>query len=332
MIINPKLTLEDFDNEKKVIIQEAWRVFLNDKYINYIKKYINNNDTFPDRNRLYTALGWPETIEKITHQDILNAHKKYFIKENFTIFIAGNMGNMDISSKLIPYIKQMPSGEKNKDYFIPENILSDKVKVFENKRIDIGLTDKKQTMISMDIVYPRIKDKLKEKKFLKNIIVLKRIIGDILFERLRLDNSWCYGAGTDFHLSRDRMHFSLDSEINPDHKEETIKIIHEILTDIKTDKYKLKFEEIKQVMLESSISSERLTGDILDSVLYDYLDLDQIITLQEYIDELKSINFEDVRDFAKENIILDKFFTEIFLPEDKKTGFISKIKSLFGKN
>ena len=41
MILSPKLNEEDFNNEKKTIVQESWQKFYNDKYINYIKKYIS---------------------------------------------------------------------------------------------------------------------------------------------------------------------------------------------------------------------------------------------------------------------------------------------------
>ncbi len=35
MILTPKITQEDFDEEKKVIIQEAWGRYKNDKYLQY---------------------------------------------------------------------------------------------------------------------------------------------------------------------------------------------------------------------------------------------------------------------------------------------------------
>ncbi len=313
MILSPKITEKDFNDEKRVIIQESWQKFFNDKHISYIKKYINNNDSIPNRNRIYSALGWPETIEKITHKDIWDAYNKYFVRENLSIFLAGNIQESDIS-KLNFYINKLKSGQRNNPVYVPDIILDNKVNIMENKREDIGLTDKKQTFISIERVLPRIKIKEEEKIFLRTAVVMRRILNDLLFERLRIDNNWCYGAGADISTNPDRIFLNFESELDPNHKDEAKKIIYELIEDLKTDKYLYKFDDIKNMVIDATISAERLTGDILDSVVSDIKIFDQIVTLDEFIENIKLVTFEDIKSFAQKYFVREKMFEEIFLP------------------
>ena len=80
------LTQESYEQEMKVIVQEAWRKVLNQKFINHIKHTRKIRlANVPDRIRFFSALGWPDTITNITHEDIVKASKKFLVKENMEI-------------------------------------------------------------------------------------------------------------------------------------------------------------------------------------------------------------------------------------------------------
>jgi predicted Zn-dependent peptidase len=89
MIFNSYLRAEDVERERRVIMQEAWNNFLNEKLLRYQKEFSDNLFHGHDRARVCTALGWPDTIVKISQEDIKNWHKANYGIGNMHIVLAG---------------------------------------------------------------------------------------------------------------------------------------------------------------------------------------------------------------------------------------------------
>ena len=316
MILTPKINQKDFDEEKPVIIQEAWGRYKNDKYLKYTKNLINNNDTIPDRKRISSPLGWPETIEKFTREDILNSYNKNVIRENFFVVIVGNIDQSHIDI-LKPYIDRLKSGEKSKEVYIPDQIFPDKVKVFRNKRVDIGLEDKNQVYIELCIMFAKIKnDDGLDLKQSSITYILRGLLQEILHERFRLDNSWCYHISVSRSMQKDSNYFYIYSDMNKDKEKEGLKIAYETLENFKDDTYKERFEDSRKMQIDSIISAENLSWDITDSALWEFSNHKTVTSLTKMISYLEKVTFEDIKNFAKENFISEKIFTEILLPSD----------------
>lgn len=314
MILTSKITQKDFDEEKPVIIEEAWGRYKNDKYLNYVKQLINNNDTIPDRKRISSPLGWPETIEKFTRQDILDSYNKNMVKENFSIVIVGNIDDSHIDI-LEQYIKQLRSGQKSKEVYIPESLLPDKVKLFRNKRVDIGLADKNQVYLEYCINFPRIINNIEEDK--KNSAVaqvLRGLLQEVLHERFRMDNSWCYSISASLSQQKDISDLYIYSDINKDKETEGLKMVNEILEDFKTDKYTDRFEDSKKMQIDQVISAERLSYDITDGALWDYSKYGKVYSLAEMLPYAESVTFDDIKRFAQKYFVEDNIFVEVLLP------------------
>lgn len=318
MILTSKLTQDDFDEEKSVIIQEAWGRYKNEKYLKYVKELINNNDTIPDRKRILSPLGWPETIEKMTREDILDSYNKHIVKENFSIIVVGNIDNAHIDT-LEKYIKQLKSGEKSREVYIPEKILTDKIAVFRNKRVDIGMEDKNQVGLEVCITFPRpVKDQELEKRQSTSVQIMAGLLQEILHERFRLDNSWCYSISASLSMQKDSSYLYIYSDINKDKETEGLKIANEILEDFKGDKYKEKFEDSKKMQIDRFVSAENLSYDITDTALWSYSKYSKVYSLEETLPYLEQVTFEDLKKFAVENFVKEKIFTEILLPSDSE--------------
>lgn len=314
MILTSKLNQKDFDEEKPVIIEESWGRYKNDKYLNYVKQLINNNDTIPDRKRISSPLGWPETIENFTRQDIVDSYNKNIVKENFSIIIVGNIDDTHINN-LGKYIKQLRSGQKSKVVYIPESLLTDKVKLFRNKRVDIGLEDKNQVYLEYCINFPRIiKDINADNKNSAVAQILSGLLQEVLHERFRMDNSWCYSISTSLSQQKDISYLYIYSDINKDKELEGLKIANEILEDFKTDKYADRFEDSKKMQIDQVVSAERLSYDIADGALWDYSKYRKVHPLAEMLDCVEEVTYEDVKKFARDNFVADNIFVEVLLP------------------
>ena len=317
MILTPKITQEDFDEEKKVIIQESWGRYKNDKYLKYVRDLCNNNDTIPDRKRISSPLGWPETIEKFTREDILDSYNKNVVKENFFAVIVGNIDNTHINI-LKPYIDRLKSGQKSREVYIPDKILPDKIKLFRNKRVDIGLEDKNQVGIELSVMYPRVKDHEAGLRQESIASMFRGLLQEILHERFRLDNSWCYSISASTSMQTDSSYLYIYSDINKDKEKEGLIIAHEVLEDLKGDKYKDRFEETKKMTIDRTVSAENLSWDIADTARWEYTRHRKVTSLEEMVSYLEKVTFEDIKKFAQENFTEEKIFTEILLPSDSQ--------------
>ncbi len=325
MIIEPKLTEKAFDHEKKVITQEAWGVFLNEKRLAYIRKErANRFYNLPHRLRIASALGWPETVQEITLDDIKSAHATYLVKENMEIYIAGNIeqvgGIEKIKDIFTDYIEKTPSGSPSALAEIPANIDAPKIPVFDHTYEEIGLAPREQASVGITVIGPRINkqsDRVntpEEDRHIASLYLTRELLTDIVFRKLRLDNSWCYGAGASTSTHIDHLALNMGGTIDYNHVDEAITIMHQIIADIKAGTYAEDFERTKKMLIENSIARERNTQSIIDRIM-DLVRLDgKITTLKEILLDMAKINFADIQNTCTEYFVPEKMFTEIVRP------------------
>ncbi len=336
MIIAPKLTKESYEHEMKVITQEAWGVFLNQKRIEYIKKErANNMSDLPDRLRLASSLGWPETIAKITHDDIKEAHKKYFVKENMEIYLAGNIASIGdtttLENKLKTFIEQVPSGEKAKLPYIPATLSAPKVARFDHTYTDVGLSERQQASISLSSYLPRLNKKAgmpnteEENERAAASELAGDLLADLVYRKLRLENSWCYGAGASSEPHVDYVHFSMGGTINFNHIEEAIEILWGIIKDIENGHFQEDFDKTKKLSVENTLARERTTERIIESTA-DVMRIDNaIITLKKTLLDITKVTFQDVQRVIAESFAKERVFIEIVRPTAGDDFTASKI-------
>lgn len=329
MVHSSKHTHEAYEQEKKVITQEAWRRYLNEKQIAYLKKYrAIKYQSFPDRLRICSPLGWPDTIEKITQEDIVQAYKKYFVRENIEIILGGNLNTLgsldDIKKTLEKEIIKIPKGEKAILPLVLENIETPTQHIFDNTYTDIGLTEKNQTNLS--IVYPLPRHHKKtgepitdyENKDIATGLIAARLIGDIVYEKLRIENSWCYSAGSSAQLSPDYYEFEIKAQLNIEHVDEAIEIILQILEDIKNGHYEEKFNQRKRLMIESTIASENQTVFIVNDIIDDLIKNNTIVKERDILIYLEGVLFSDVKNMIAEKLTSERRLVETIRPSEKK--------------
>jgi len=332
MILSPKLTRESWAHEQKVILQEAWGRFLNEKRIEYIKKErANNMRSLPDRMRIASSLGWPETISAITHEDITLAHKTFFIKENIELYILGNFetipgGTDRLIEMLQAYIQAMPSGTPAKSPFTPSEIVGPVKSVFDHTYSEIGLSERQQASINIESTRPRSPLTLSKPTVstqgpeanlhahLSALTLASDLIGDLVFRKLRLENSWCYGAGAHSAINPDSLGFSVVSQIDFNHIDDALGIIQKIIDDIKNGHYRQDFEHTKRLAIDNTIARERSSHSILDAAVESMTINGRIIPLREYLLQIADVQFEDVQKLVADYFAPEYTFTEIVRP------------------
>lgn len=329
MIIEPKLTQKSWDHEQKVITQEAWGKFLNEKRVAYIRRERENTMyDIPDRLRTASALGWPETIMQITHEDIINAHKRYFVRENMELYIVGNIdaigGLKALKQKLDEFLIKMPSsadGNKAREPFIPDNIGNPKQLMFDHTYEQIGLSSRQQSSLSLSTTIPRTVARTdheieKQEAHLAALDLTSKLLADLVFRRLRLENSWCYGAGAGACIKTDYLGFNMGGSIDPAHVDEAVGILWNIVDEVQKgeDEIRADFEKTKQLAIDNLMARELTSSKILEEAVENVKLNGSIMPLKKWLLRLADIEFEDVQEVVRIYLAKEKVFTEIVRP------------------
>lgn len=126
---------------KNIILQEAWAIYKNEKHIAFRRKNNQNMfSSFPDRLRLSSPLGWPDSIEKIGHADI-KIYKDSLVRENLSVVISGNISKRHINV-IKKYIELIPSGKQSKEVLIPKIVKPPLERIWIHTYEEMGLTSK----------------------------------------------------------------------------------------------------------------------------------------------------------------------------------------------
>ncbi|MEA4910699.1 hypothetical protein SDC9_07809 [bioreactor metagenome] len=310
-IFNCFLKTEDIESERNVILQESWGRYKNEKYLKYIKetrKNLYKNHIFEN---LYSPLGWPETIKKITPEDVRNFYKDNYGVGNFSIILVGNIENKNITS-LKYFIESLPKVKNKFKNTKKQRIIKPVNNLLKVKADEIGLV-KEQVEISVI----RVAEKIDESKLWSGILS-HALLQEILNDKFRVEHKICYSVSVNSSFSRYDSLISMN--INTDEK--NIKMVlegfKEVVKEFGTDFYKQKFEDTKLLFKNNSKVKEYLSEDIIDYARNNLAVSEKIPTLKDNLKLIQKTQFKDVQKFIKEMFGDEKkVYTEIIFPSKK---------------
>ncbi len=309
MIFHPFLRPEDVEHERKVITQESWNRFLNEKYLAYEKEITDNVFVGHIHARFASPLGWPETIAKISQEDISVWHKRHYGKGNFFIVLAGAVEEKHLNI-VNDFLKDLPVATKSENNFGATG--KPKQSRFVKSADEIG-----EVKEQVEISFVRVAEKLSHQKS-EVSGVFDMLSRDVLNERLREERSLCYSVSVGTSLEKR----FFQAVMNIKTEEKNIKIVEEefqkFLRDVTFGELRNKFEIVKKTYLERVESNERLSDDIANITLREISKFDgHIITLAEQLEKIRNVSYEDIVEFAKWAFDPEYTYTEIILPSKK---------------
>ncbi len=307
-IFSPLLRDEDVEHERKVITQEAWGYFQNEKLLSYIHEFTQK--VFPGHSlsRVSSALGWPESINGITAEDVRLWHKNHYHTVNMNIILVGNIQDSSLHD-LEEIIHTLPKGlrTENTTEKTPLPLINEIVKIAD----EIGLV-KEQVEINISL-HKDIRGNPRDHEH-----VFRRVLQDILHEKLRDEQPLCYGVHVSSRRGAHYVNFSIDIKTSEEHKVIVLDVIKEqikLLTH--TDVYKNRFEQMRHISLEQLRASEHDSEDIAHNVTSEVVRTNTIKKLTENIEDRETMTFEDMQNIGI--YLTDPAYTvtEIILPSKK---------------
>lgn len=307
-IFYPLLRDEDVEHERKVITQEAWGRYQNEKLLNYIKEY--SAQVFPGHSlsRVSSALGWPDTVAAISADDIRNWHKEKYHTGNMTIIVNGNLDDSLIDT-LKNTFNNLPTATKKES--ISESIPLPLIKEIIKTGDEIGVV-KEQVEISISAYKNKPLTPSEHERSFSNLL------RDVLYEKMRQEESLCYGVSVSTHRSVNDLSFGIDVKTSVEHIDIVKKITHtEIENILNTDIYKDRFTEIQKTTLEQIRAEEHDSEDIISNATHQLTSNKVIKTMTQNITNREAMNFEDMQKAGTYLYDKDYLVTEIILPSKK---------------
>ncbi len=307
-IFAPLLRNEDTEHERKVITQEAWGYFQNEKLLTYIREFTGK--VFPGHSlsRVSSALGWPETIAVISTEDIRTWHKAHYHTGNMRIIVVGNINDSSLQS-LSEVLETIPRGIRttrtHEKTPLPE--INEIIKTAD----EIGLV-KEQVEINISL-HKDIPLNSRDHEH-----VFRRVLQDILHEKLRDEQPLCYGVHVSSRRGAHYVNFSIDIKTSEEHQTLVLQTINEhIKLLIHSDIYKNRFEQMRTISLEQLRASEHDSEDIAHSATSEVVRTDDIKKLIENLNDREKMTFEDMQNIGM--YLTDPAYTvtEIILPSKK---------------
>lgn len=309
MIFNSYLREEDVKHEKGVITQEAWRRYINEKYLLYTKEALENTYHGHNLARVSCPLGWPKTIAGISQPDLKKWHADNYTKGNFSIVVTGAVEEKHIDL-LKDFVKNIP--KKNLNKYVKGTVQKPlKLKIVKNSD-EIG-DPKEQAEVSI----MRATDYLSE-KVVQKADLFRSLLSDLLNEKLRFEMGVCYSVSVMDWLGTDMSDFSMNVKTDEKNIDIVQKEFLKIIKEIVSGKHKEKFNTLKKVAIEQKMSRELVSDQIAHYATEDLSRYgDKIITLEEELKQMKAVTYKDIASFAKEIFDPKWTFTEIILPSKK---------------
>ena len=109
LIRNPKIDPQDIDLEKQIVEDENCRGCFNCTMNEAIF-----DAAYPDQPLSRPVIGYKDTVEAITRDDLLAFHREFYVGRNITVAVCGDITHDDVVKMVMETLGDLPAGEASK--------------------------------------------------------------------------------------------------------------------------------------------------------------------------------------------------------------------------
>ncbi len=307
-MVNLLLSQEDFELEKKIVLEERRQRYEDSPESLIIEEVIGA--AFKAHPYRKPVIGWTEDIERITLDDVAKHYQQYYCPNNAFIIVAGDVNSDEIIKSIREKFEPIPSCQKN-----PERRLLYEPKQYGERRVIL----KRQTHLPMLVMAYKVpaypdKDSI-------SLEILSTILGEgkssRLYRKLVREKSLAVDISTsNSPLSRDGFLFFIVAYIKEQDKiEEAEKIIKEEIEKLKNEKPEKKEIEKAKNQVEASFlfSQDSAFGHALFVGRFEILGNWRMIN--QYREDSLKVTEDDVQRVVQKYFKNDNLTVGILIPE-----------------
>lgn len=326
-LLKPDFNQQVIDREKEIILSESKTIKdkNNQPSVNILIENLFGVKT--DKNS-HIGVGSDENVKKFSKQDLINYYNAYYTPDNMVSVVVGDVKYDDVMNSFSRNFRQEPN-TLNSVSRIPLQITP----LQQTKRFDIINPSINKPSVILGFVGPKNND-------LKGIIVLD-LIGQILLNKdnigvlKKLKN---YEQLSFFQNSINcnpmiNNFIGISSEVN-NNPQKSLQSMYNLISElsqkqITQEELQLIKEKMKNEMLKDNEGSLK----IFQNIGLNYLSLNKIITSSESFKIIDSLTLQDIQNYTKQFLDLNKTCIVVEHPsKEKNISFKGKIPQINMEN
>lgn len=309
MLLNPEIPASELEKERKVVIEEIIRQKDRPQTLLY-----DNFNALLYREHPYKrdVIGTKEIISSISRDEILEFYSKYYVPENMTTLIIGDISSETAYKAVEKEFAKIATKKLEKPVFKKEpKISSEQIKTATSK------VENAYMMIGFRTIGAE------DKRELYALDVLAAILGagksSRLYQDIKEQKQLAISISASSVTYKDDGFFVVNANFSPENLELLQKEIFNEIKSLQTKKVEAKeLEKIKSMMETDALYSRESTSDIADEVGYTSLLFGGTKYYENYVDNIKKVTANDVKRAAKKYLNKENSVTSILLPQDYK--------------
>jgi predicted Zn-dependent peptidase len=292
MLMNSLFDEDDIKKEKSVIKEEIKSYEDSPEDINYDLlseiMYIGTNLTHP-------ILGTFDSVKKITKEEILKYMKEFYTSENMIISVAGNFDQKDVLKKLNNTIGEYSNYTEN-DFQIFKPIINQTGFKFKKKEFE-------QTHIDLAFWGPDSNSDLNYAAHVFNN-VLAGTMSSRLFQKVREEKGLVYSIYSQISSYENAGNTTIGFSLSHKNLFKATEVVIDELLKIKEKGITIEeFENSKKHLIGNIVLNTETSDAYMSMMAKELLFKRKVKTVEEIIDEINNVSFEDV------SKVIDLFFT-----------------------
>jgi predicted Zn-dependent peptidase len=299
LVLHPSLD-EPYINKERTIVLDEMKRYEDSVDHHVFRNIVENRFSNNDNSFVFDIIGSEENIQNFKKADLVEYYEKYYRPENIEVYVVGNFNTTTLKKTIKKHfyeeIKDRSSKkpERNFKKIYPEY---SGFKIHTKKKLDLDQYYLTMSFPGFDFASYSQEDRVKL-NFLKSITASSQYFNSVLWKKLREELGLVYGVSAWNFSMFNRAFFTIDTSFKPEHLETVLTELYKGINLIKTGTVGRDIFETKKKRIADT---EAMTLDSPDSVMDWIIDQEneyeqhkKSLTINEYIELIKSLKFEDV--------------------------------------
>ena len=315
LVCNSAFAPDAIEEEKKIVIQEIVkdadnypsRAYEFEHYGLYGLQHYKNGE-----------LGSEQSVSSITSKDVKKYVKKYFVKNNCSIFICSALSFDKVKRIVKKYFDSVMPSNNLKPFTYSENKFV-KGNIIQQQKNNIG-----KNFVS---VFLKVDEASVDVKSRAHLGMFSNIIGEFstgITKELRLDNSLVYSAYSYYIINKTNSALIISTEISKENIKPCLDVIFKYINNLKLNGFTKELYDKEKDRNEYYWQTDVLSPRDICFNLKNIRLYGRYVSYKEIYEAYKKVSYEELNESVKDFINRSEILVSVYGDADKKDVYTLK--------
>jgi predicted Zn-dependent peptidase len=295
MLMHPLLRPDDIETERQVILEELRNKLASVAFYARQELYKQLLGAHP---LVHAVIGTEAALNAIQPDDLKTFHNRFYNANTISLFFAGSFDTDTLFSLCETYFGSIGDGDATTRTVSPASI------TLQNNSLELSPKRYNRSVYLLGRVMPpaALKETVMNKLFRDMLI---RGMDSPLYSEIRDKRGLAYNLGLSHNRYQDvsLLLFSVSTQFK--HMNEVEALFWQTIKNTLPDA--ARFDEVKYMFKQAILHREYSVGALVDSAIDSYLDYGQVVSLNEFIDELEAVSHAEMVAYIDQYLTPEEF-------------------------